>query len=95
MVKSEQKVVEGEVWFRLTRQEIIYSFGIDADLLQSMEEEGICAPVAPNVYDDRALARIRTALRLQRDLGVNLPGIALVLELLAELERLRSGSVAR
>lgn len=33
--------------------------------------------------------RARTALRLQRDLEINLPGVALALELLEQLERLR------
>jgi chaperone modulatory protein CbpM len=33
--------------------------------------------------------RARIALRLERDLGINVPGVALVLELLDELEQLR------
>ena len=33
--------------------------------------------------------RARIALRLERDLGINVPGVALVLELLEELEQLR------
>lgn len=33
--------------------------------------------------------RVQVARRLQRDLGVNLPGIALALDLLEELERMR------
>lgn len=36
-----------------------------------------------------ALRRARIALRLQRDLEINLAGVALVLELLAEIEQLR------
>jgi len=36
-----------------------------------------------------ALRRARTALRLQRDLEINLPGVALALELMEELEALR------
>ena len=36
------------------------------------------------------LRRVRRAQRLQRDLGVNAPGIALVLELLDEVECLRA-----
>jgi chaperone modulatory protein CbpM len=35
------------------------------------------------------LRRARIALRLERDLGINVPGVALVLELLEELEQLR------
>lgn len=33
--------------------------------------------------------RVRRAVRLHRDLGLNLPGVALALELLDEIERLR------
>lgn len=41
------------------------------------------------MFDIVHLQRIKTALRLQRDLEVNLPGIALVLDLLDEIEQLR------
>jgi chaperone modulatory protein CbpM len=39
--------------------------------------------------------RARIALRLERDLGINVPGVALVLELLEELEQLRRERRAR
>ena len=35
------------------------------------------------------MIRVHSAIRLQRDLGVNLAGIALVLDLLEELKYLR------
>jgi len=37
-----------------------------------------------------SLRRIRCAQRLEEDLGVNTPGVALVLDLLEELERIRA-----
>ncbi|MBP1152859.1 hypothetical protein JOD69_004728 [Methylocaldum sp. RMAD-M] len=40
-------------------------------------------------FNTAALRRLQTALHLQRDLGVNLPGAALALDLLEELEALR------
>jgi chaperone modulatory protein CbpM len=40
-------------------------------------------------FGGTAVRRARIALRLERDLGVNLPGAALALELLEELEQLR------
>jgi chaperone modulatory protein CbpM len=40
-------------------------------------------------FSGAALRRARIALRLERDLGVNLPGVALALDLLEELQRLR------
>lgn len=42
------------------------------------------------VFNLEQLQRIKTALRLQRDLEVNLAGIALVLNLLDEMETLRA-----
>lgn len=36
-----------------------------------------------------ALARVQRVVRLQQDLGINLPGAALALDLLDELQRLR------
>jgi chaperone modulatory protein CbpM len=40
-------------------------------------------------FDGVAVVRVQRAVRLQRDLGINLPGVALALQLLDELERLR------
>lgn len=42
------------------------------------------------VFDLDQLKRLQTALRLRRDLEVNVSGVALVLDLLDELERMRS-----
>ena len=41
-------------------------------------------------FHGAALRRARTAMRLQRDLELNLPGVALALELMEELDRLRN-----
>lgn len=45
------------------------------------------------VFNMSQLKRLQTALRLQRDLEVNLAGIALVLDLLDEVEELRASSL--
>src|SRR5262245_44213926 len=42
------------------------------------------------VFSLQELKRIKTALRLQRDLEVNLAGVAVVLDLLDQLEDLRA-----
>ncbi|MGR8940920.1 MAG: chaperone modulator CbpM [Gammaproteobacteria bacterium] len=59
----------------------------------AMVEEGILDPEGASVYswrfDTRALKRLQIAIRLQHDLGVNLPGSAVVLDLLEEMEELR------
>lgn len=41
-------------------------------------------------FDVKSLLRIQSACRLQQDLGINLPGVVLVLELLDELEQVRN-----
>lgn len=58
-----------------------------------MVEEGVLEPQGESVhnwiFDTKALKRLQIAIRLQQDLGVNLPGSALVLDLLEEMEILR------
>ena len=62
--------------------------------LVELVEEGVVHPVGGTPEDWRFpssdLARLRRALRLQRDLEVNLAGVALAMDLLDELERLRA-----
>jgi chaperone modulatory protein CbpM len=50
----------------------------------------ITVPLQQAVFDLDQLNRIKTALRLQRDLEVNTAGVALVLSLLDELRDLRT-----
>ncbi len=56
-------------------------------------EEGVLTPKEPEssewYFDYLAIKRLQTAIRLQQDLQLNLPGVALVLDLLAELRQLR------
>lgn len=59
-----------------------------------MVQEGVLEPVSGVSYQEWhfnniAVNRLRTAKRLQQDLQINLPGIALALDLLQELEQLR------
>ena len=59
-----------------------------------MIQEGLLTPAGSSAQEWRfgaqELKRIQITIRLQRDLHVNLPGAALALDLLDELERLRS-----
>ena len=56
-------------------------------------EEGVLSVVEMNTaewhFTGAALRRARLALRLERDLELNLAGVALALELIEELQRLR------
>ena len=57
-------------------------------------EQGVIDPLGPEpaewTFVSVSLRRVRITRNLQRDLGVNAPGAALALDLLEELEQLRS-----
>ena len=67
---------------------------VDSSLVYEMISEGVLTPLgtSPETWRFNAVAvkRIQVTLRLQHDLRVNLPGAALALDLLEELEELRS-----
>ena len=67
---------------------------VDSDLVHEMIGEGLLTPqgTSPETWRFNAVAvkRIQVTLRLQNDLRVNLPGAALVLDLLEEIEELRA-----
>ncbi|RDI41812.1 chaperone modulator CbpM [Aquicella lusitana] len=75
-------------------EEICEICNISADFIQDLIEYEIVHPEGelPEEwqFDLDELQRIKTALRLQRDLEVNLAGVAVVLDLLDEMERLRA-----
>lgn len=66
---------------------------VGVELVNEMVNEGVLVPegTSPETWRFSAMAirRIQITLRLQRDLRVNLPGAALALDLLDELEELR------
>jgi chaperone modulatory protein CbpM len=78
----------------LTLREVCQTCGVHAEYVVELVAEGVVEP-APDLgphawrFDGIAVTRIQRALRLQVDLGINLPGIALALDLLDEMERLR------
>lgn len=79
--------------FRLSLNDACEACQINVESITAMIAEGVVDPVGTRpeewYFDAVALRRMRTALRLQQDLGVNLAGAALVLDLLEELEVLR------
>ncbi len=77
----------------LTLADLCRSCAVEAEMIESMVEEGILEPVGQRrhhlYFHASSLRRTRLTVTLQRDLGVNLAGAALALELLeriAELE---------
>jgi chaperone modulatory protein CbpM len=66
---------------------------VEEELVVEIVAEGIVEPIGPNRaqwrFSGLALTRVQRVIRLQQEFGVNLPGAALALDLLEELERLR------
>ena len=66
---------------------------VDREYIVALVEEGVLNVVAVEAagwrFSGTAIRRARTALRLQRDLEINLPGVALALQLLEEIAALR------
>ena len=63
------------------------------ETILSMVEEGILSPVDRSGVSWRftgiSVKRAKKAARLQRDFDLNMPGVALALELMDEIDRLR------
>lgn len=79
-----------------TLKELCEICRVSSQLIDDLVEYQIILP-KPLTHDQwifnlTELKRIQTALRLQRDLEVNLAGVALVLDLLDELHSLREQS---
>lgn len=80
----------------LSTVEVCKRFQIPESLLLEMVEYGLCEPQefqeSPQdvlYFNQTTLVKIEAASRLNRDLGINTPGLALVLELLEELHLLK------
>lgn len=74
--------------------EVCQTCDISEEILLEMLEHGLfreqARPVRKTEFEANTLRRIQSACRLQADLGINVPGVVLVLELLDELEQARN-----
>lgn len=65
-------------------------FDIHPQTLRLYEREGLIAPKRSSgntrLYDDETLSRLETILTLTRDLGVNLAGVEVILNMREQLE---------
>ena len=96
--RSGEKVLVGEVLeetYLVSLAELCRSCTVETETVTTLVTEGILDPSGKDVehwcFTVGSLKRVKTVIHLQRDLGVNLAGAALALELLdriAELERL-------
>lgn len=74
-------------------EELCTLCSVSEDLIVEIVAEGIVEPAGRDRgqwrFSGLALTRVQRVIRLQEEFDVNLPGAALALELLEEVERLR------
>lgn len=89
---SDRSIPEGEV--QLSLGELSRACSVHAEYVVQLVEQGILQPIdtenARWVFPGSSLKRVKTVVNLQRDLGVNLPGVALALELMEEVDDLQA-----
>jgi len=81
--------------FTLSLRELSEHGGVSADYIIDLIDQGILEPLVTQKRDEflfqtNAVLRLQKALRLQQDLDVNLPGTAVVLDLLDQIDRLNN-----
>jgi chaperone modulatory protein CbpM len=95
MANPEEYALHGSILdesMELTLQELSRMCSVEERLIVEFVEEGILTAIHAMPqwqFNGGALRRARLAVRLQRDLEINLAGVALALDLMEELEQLR------
>jgi|ERR671922_2210670 DNA-binding transcriptional MerR regulator len=78
---------------QLTLESLAACAGVHPALITYFVEYGLLEPITRTgtqwLFDTACIARLRTIERLRRDLGANLPGIAVILDLLDRLTSLQ------
>jgi chaperone modulatory protein CbpM len=91
-LKTSTVVVEEQVSYTLS--ELCQASGAEQDLVHGLVGEGLLQPTGQGPdhwrFSGDALSRTRKASRLGRDFQLDLAAVSLVMELLSEIDRLRS-----
>lgn len=93
----EQSVTVIDEHNALTLTELSHACSVQSGYIIELVDEGLITPEIAAEEDEphrwrftgMQMRRARMALRLQSDLGINLAGVALALQLLEEIETLR------
>lgn len=79
---------------QLSLNDLSHACSSSAEWVIELVEQGALNPIGREQAEWRfrsdSLQKARTAMRLQRDLGINFAGVALALDLLDEIETLRA-----
>ena len=96
MTTSKDETLSGELFeesAEITVIELCRVCSVEARLVDELIEEGILEPMGGEaetaVLPYSSIRRTRTVIRMQRDLGVNIPGAAVALDLIEQIHRLQ------
>lgn len=101
MIKDNKRILADLIITEITDDETVslvklcHCTEIPVEQLFSMVEYGVLEPINSQLshirwrFSANSISRVQTALRLQRDLDVNMAGAALAIELMDELKQLR------
>ena len=97
MTNSEGDVLSGKLLeedSEVTLAQLCEACAVQKEAVEAMMEEGIVAASGSEVrawrFTRSTVVRVRTVMRMQRDLEVNLAGAALALDLLERIEALQA-----
>ncbi len=97
MNSEKSKLLSGDLLdedVEMTLAQLCQACELSEEEIIELVEQGIIDPLGPEPAEWRfvsvSLRRVRITRNLQRDLGVNAPGAALALELIEEIEELRT-----
>jgi len=96
MAKRSMAILDGSILEEQTHislRELCEVCAVNADFICELVDEGLLEPAGIEnshwYFTGLCLRRVRKAQHLQRDLGINLAGVALALDLLDEVDQLR------
>ena len=97
MVKQTTDILSGRVVENekpLTLRQLCDACAVRAEYIIELVDEGFIEPSGVEkshwCFSGISVRRVQRAKRLQRDLGINLAGAALAIELIEEIEQLRA-----
>jgi DNA-binding transcriptional MerR regulator len=76
-------------------EELARQAAVSPALVERYLDDGLLAPIAGNArtawfFDDNALFELRRIERLRHELGLNIPGVAVVHDLLQQIDELKA-----
>jgi len=94
MTKKSLAVVSVEESLELSLDETCHAYSVPLSFILEMIEHGIIEPRGASQeiwrFDTIHLHRIRTATHLHHDLEINMPGVALILDMLDDMQKMQA-----